>query len=274
MALAALYSSMRQRTGSRLFLHVVVDDSVSSRVRRRLRRCLVAGDRLRFYDAASIPEAVAMAHRLDGRFSPAVVWRAWLPDYLKGIGRCILLDCDLIALMDIRRIWNIRLGGKYLSAFQGGKRHPDDYYQWIETPRERYFRMGICLMNLRKIRGCKEFVRGRKPFLEELLSKRASIPQAMLVEQSLYNRFFSGRYLPLPVTLFPANRLDRDVPRQRRLEVLLKRHDGLMLDLKGWMSDSAISLMFWSSLLHTPWAARATRQLALMSPPGPLQSPR
>jgi lipopolysaccharide biosynthesis glycosyltransferase len=215
MALAATYSSIRQHTQARLHLHVLVDESVRSLTRRKLRRCLSCGDKLTFRSVDALPEAQAIAMRMDSRFSPAIIWRAWLPEYLPDLRRCILLDSDLLVLMDINRIWRLRLGRARLSAFPRGTPHPRAYHDWISTPPERYFRMGVCLMDLAGIRRERAFIQGRLPFLEDALEhqRRRSIPMAGLFEQSLYNRFFSARYKPLPFPLCPANRLDQDPQR-------------------------------------------------------------
>lgn len=267
MALAATYSSIRQRTAAPLTLHVIADQSVTKRTRRRLRRCLQQGDRLRFHSAEAVPEAHLLAQRLDGHFSPAIIWRAWLPDYLPHVKRCILLDCDLQVLLDIQRLWMMDLHGKCLSAFQGGKPHPQAYYDWLRTTRDRYFRLGVCLMDLRQMRQYDAFIQGRYRFLEEANEKRSTMPQAGLLEQSLFNRFFADKYHPLPFPLVPANRLDQDPERRRRINRMLREHAPMILDLKGWLNQSSLSFGFWSSLLHTPWRGCADQQG--FRPPGP-----
>ena len=271
MALAATYSSIRQRTSAPLTLNVIADESVTKRTRRRLRRCLQPGDRLRFHSADAVPESHRLAQRLDGHFSPAIIWRAWIPDYLPKLKRCILLDCDLQVLLDIRRIWTLDLQRNCLSAFQGGKPHPPAYYDWLRTSRDRYFRMGVCLMNLRQLRRHKAFVQGRYQFLLEAQEKRRVMPQANLLEQSLFNRFFANDYLPLPFPLVPANRLDQDPERRTWINQMLLNHEPMILDLKGWLNQSSVSLSFWTSLLHTPWWECAKQQQLI--PPEPPQSP-
>ena len=124
MALAATYSSIRQRTTAPITLNVIADGSVTQSTRNRLHRCLQSGDRLRFHPAEAVPEAHRLSHRLDGHFSPAIIWRAWIPEYLPKLRRCILLDCDLQVFLDIRRIWNLDLQGNCLSAFRGGSLIP------------------------------------------------------------------------------------------------------------------------------------------------------
>ena len=271
MALAATYCSIRQRTTAPLTLNVIADGSVSDRTRRRLRRCLQSGDRLRFHSADAVPEAHRLAQRLDGHFSPAIVWRAWIPEYLPKLRKCILLDCDLQVLLDIQRIWTLDLGRSCLSAFQGGKLHPQAYYDWLRTSRERYFRMGVCLMNLHRIRRHDDFNNGRHTFLMEAKRKRRTMPQANLLEQSLFNRFFSQSYQPLPFPLVPANRLDQDPERRSWINKMLMTHEPIILDIKGWLNQSSLSFGFWSSLLHTPWRECADQQR--LKPPEPPQSP-
>ena len=271
MALAATYSSIRQRTSADITVHVIADDSVTRQTRRHLRRSMQTGDRLRFHSAEAVPEAHQLALQLDGHFSPAIVWRAWIPDYLPKLRRCILLDCDLQVLLDIRRIWTLDLGRSYLSAFQGGKPHPQAYYDWLRTSRERYFRMGVCLMNLNRIRRHDAFVKGRHTFLKEAESKRRTMPQANLLEQSLFNRFFSQSYQPLPFPLVPANRLDQHPERRRRINEILLNHEPAILDIKGWLNQSSLSIGFWSLLLHTPWWECASQQK--LKPPEPPQPP-
>ena len=253
MALAAAYLSMRQHTTAPLTLHVIADESVSKRTRRRLLRCMRSGDRLQFHSAASVPEAHQLGQRLDHKsFSPAVVWRAWIPDYLPHLNRCILLDCDLLVLLDIRRIWSLDLQGTCLSAFQGGGKKPQVHYDWIKTSREQYFRMGVCLMNLRGMRQDKAFMQGRRGFLEDAWQKfkTKTMPHAGLLEQSLFNRFFSQNYRALPFPLVQGNQIHKDPESQRRIKKWQATADDS--DLKGWQNRSSLSLIFWSLLLH-PW---------------------
>ena len=97
------------------------------------------------------------------------------------------------------------------------------------------------------------------------------MPQAGLLEQSLFNRFFSQSYKPMPFPLVPANRLDQHPERRRRINEILLNHEPAILDIKGWLNQSSLSFGFWSLLLHTPWWECADRQR--LKPPVPPQSP-
>ena len=232
------------------------------------------GDRLQFHPAEAVPEAHQLGQRLDVRcFSPAIVWRAWIPDYLPHLNRCILLDCDLLVLLDIRRIWSLDLQGTCLSAFQGGGQKPERYYDWIKTSREQYFRVPVCLLNLRRMRQDKAFIQERRGFLEDAWEKfkNKTITHAGLLEQSLFNRYFSQKYRPLPFPVVQGDYLDESPESRRRIKKMFRKHQPMILDLKGWQNRSSLSLSFWSLLLHTPWWERASQQK--LKPPEPPQSP-
>lgn len=270
MALAATYSSIRQRTSASIIVHIIADDSVTRRTKRRLRRSIHSSDNIRFCSAQSVPEAYKLSRQLDGRYSPAIIWRAWIPEYLPKVERCIMLDCDLLFFMDIRRIWDIELNETYLSACPREKSHPKSYLDWIQTPSHNYFKVCLCLLNLSQIRNHKDFINNRENFLLEARRIQKKIPLAALLEQSLFNRYFSGNYLQLPFSLINANSLKSTPEKMKRIYKKLRKHEPLILDIRGWTNKSVFSLYFWSSLLHTPWRKCAERQL--LRPPGPPRS--
>ena len=41
--------------------------------------------------------------------------------------------------------------------------------------------------------------------------------------------------------------------------------DCLLLDMKGWNSDSEFCVLFWSCLLRTPWASRVQEQFTSLA---------
>jgi len=184
MALAAAYVSIRQRTTAVLRLHVVIDRSVGAVTRQRLTATLRAGDEIAFVEADSLPEAADLACQLDGDYSPAIIWRAWIADYLPQLDRCLLLDCDLLVRLDLARVWEMSLEGCALAAVLRGRPHVDEYHAWLGTPWNRYFRMGCALMDLAIIRSNEAFRDGRRDLLLEASTLRARIPACGFLEQS------------------------------------------------------------------------------------------
>ena len=192
MGLAAVYASIRQCTKACLRLHVIVDSSVGDDLREKLSAMLKCSDQIAFYLASSLPGVEELARSLDSRFSPAIVWRLWLAEYLGSLRRCVLLDCDILFQSDIQKIWNLALGGNVLSAPLRGHPHSPALHDWLQVLPENYFRACCCLLDLEKLRFCRPFVENRREFLME--SQRMcdqGLPQAGLLEQSVLNRFFS-----------------------------------------------------------------------------------
>jgi len=264
MALAATYISIRQRTNHPLCLHLIVDSTVEESSLQSLRSTIKADDELRVVHASEVPEAEHVARQALTHYSPAVVWRAWIPEYLSTSKRCLLLDCDLIALTDVYRIWSLDLNGKSLAAKLRRKPHSEIYHDWIQTPPDRYFRMCIVLMDLDAIRANRSFIRERATFLQATANQRQSMPQADLLEQSLFNRYFSDSCLPLNLEVPAPDYLRQNITDEHLKIPSDKAYQtdslGSVVDIKGWMNKSPECLHFWSALLETPWRARAIDQ--------------
>ena len=259
MGLAAVYASIRQRTKACLRLHVIVDNSVGADMQEKLSAMLRGSDQIAFCSASGLPDVEDLARSLDSRFSPAIVWRLWLADYLGALHRCVLLDCDLLFQADIQEIWDMDLADNALSAPLRGHPHSPALHAWLQVSPEEYFRACCCLINLDKLRSYRPFIENRREFLME--SQRMSdkgVPQAGFLEQSVLNRFFSTLCTPLLFPVIPVERL-KNHPREKDWESVLLGGDDCILDIKGWVSQSPYSLKFWSLLLDTPWRNEAFR---------------
>lgn len=275
MGLAAVYASIRQRTKACLRLHVIVDNSVGADMQEKLSQMLRGSDQIAFYSASSLPGVEELACSLDSRFSPAIVWRLWLADYLGALRRCVLLDCDLLFQADIQEIWDVDLGDNALSAPLRGHPHSPALHAWLQVSPEDYFRACCCLIDLDKLRSCRPFVENRKQFLMESQHMcDQGLPQAGFLEQSVLNHFFSSLCTPLPFPVIPVERL-KNHPRKTEWELVLLGGDDYILDIKGWLSQSPYALKFWSLLLDTPWRNEAFRfcEGRLIKPTEPSQSP-
>lgn len=261
MALAANYVSIRQRTSHLLRLHLIVDSTVEESSLERLRATLQGDDQFCVLDSSAVPEADQVARETPTSYSPAVVWRAWLPEYLPSLQRCLVLDCDLIALTDVHRIWSIELNGKTLAALLRRKPRSKAYHDWIQTAPDRYFRMCICLMDLDSIRANKTFIKERIAFLQLTARQRHEMKEANLLEQSLFNRYLSDSFLALNLDVPAPNYLRSKVTEEhfKNLGAHTSNSEslGLIVDLKGWTNQSPECLYFWSALLETPWREEA-----------------
>ena len=273
-ALAAAYVSIRQRTTAVLRLHVLTDRSVGAITRERLIATLRGDDEIAFVEADSLPEAADLACQLDGDYSPAIIWRAWIADYLPQLDRCLLLDCDLLVRLDLACVWQMALEGCALAAVLRGRPHDKAYHAWLGIPWNRYFRMGCALMDLAMIRADKAFKEGRRDLLLEASALRASIPACGLLEQSLFNRFFSNSCRPLPFPLIAVDRLEHH-PSSTDWLLQLRNGGDCILDIKGWNNRSPEALQFWAALLETPWREEVVACFlqGAIKPPEPPRSP-
>ena len=257
MGLAAAYTSIRQRTKACLRLHVIIDNSVGNDVKDKLSAMLRGADRIFFYLVSSLPGVERLGRSIETRFSPAIIWRLWLAEYLSDLQRCVLLDCDLLFCADIQDIWEMSLGGNTLSAPLRGRPHPPELHAWLQVLPSEYFRVCCCLIDLGKLRSHRPFIENRSKFLLESQNMfNQGLIQAGFLEQSVFNHFFSKLCIPLPFPVIPVERM-RSHPRKTEWESVLRDGEDCILDTKGWTSGSPYSSKFWSFLLDTPWRPQA-----------------
>ena len=260
MALAAAYVSIRQRTQSILNIHIIVDKSVSIVNKQKIKDSISSCDVLHFYNAEDLGDVHELSLLLDTRFSPAIVWRVWLDVYLKHLGRCILMDCDFICAADIDELWDLDLGPCLISAPLRTVPHSKVLHQWLDVPPGKYFRMCCSVLNLDKMRQHQDFVFKRRDFLLEAASVASTasggLKQAGLLEQSVFNKFFSNLCFPLPIPVIPISRISGH-PRETAWKEQLVRNKSLLFDIKGWTSPSPYAALFWSALFNTAWRGEA-----------------
>ena len=254
MALAALYASIRERTQETLSLHVIVDKSVEILTKRKLEASMREGDCLCFYDAASMVESYRYSCEFDGRFSPAIVWRVWIEHYL-DIEKCILLDCDLLFNFDIKILWDVDLSLCPVSAPLRGVPHPLALHKGLSIPLHSYFRMCCVVLDLNALRRDIDFQSRKMSVLRNAHELFLSgVEQAGFLEQSVFNHFYSKTMIPFDIPVVPVDRLTGH-PREREWRERIELNRDFIVDIKGWKSSSSFALLFWASLLRTPWSS-------------------
>lgn len=275
MGLAAAYASIRQRTTASLHLHVIADHTVTKETRSRLCASVSPLDDISFYESTQIAESHQLSVELDGKYSRAIIWRAWIADYLKHLDRCLLLDCDVIFNFDVQKIYDSDLGDSLISAsLRVAPRHPE-LHDWLAVPPEKYFRVTCCVLGLKKIRDDRRFCGGRVAFMRELHDLASKgLRGAKAIEQSLFNRYFSDSNKPLPIPLIPVDRLSGH-PREREWRQVLDQNRDRILDIKGWNSRSPYAIEFWAAVLSTAWKDQAAQfcERAFRPPEPPRSEP-
>jgi lipopolysaccharide biosynthesis glycosyltransferase len=269
VALAAMYASMRTHTTAALRFWIVHDDTVGQSDLRTVAAFIGDRDTVRLVDVTGQPHIADIARECaDPRYSPAALWRVYAPE-LCTADKVLLADADLVFLCDVEALWNTPLGAAPLSAVLRGKPWPLEYHAMIRTPPDRYFRIGLTVLNLAAIRLDARFLSEREEFLRSRLPAVNAL--VCLPEQSVFNYFFSAGMVPLDVNLCPAGHFDPTDP--DRVEWMLNKMDcssRIVLDLKGWQNRSPFDYFYWCYLLMTPWRRQAyeflDRQLPGASP--------
>jgi len=248
-----VYASIRVKTQERLHLHVIVDDSVSAETRLKLIATVGPGDQIQFYESDLIRESESLSRALDGRYSKAIVWRAWIADYLKHLKKCVLLDCDLIFNFDLKSLYQVDLSHHSISASLRVTPRADELHEWLGVPPENYFRLGCVVLNLEYMRADGSFCLGRSTFLTRLNdAAHNGLKGAWALEQSLFNHFYFDKNLPFDVPLIPVDRM-KGHPRELEWQQALLSGGSRILDMKGWASQTGYSEEFWDALSLTSW---------------------
>lgn len=129
-------------------------------------------------------DAASFARRWCGARSP-MFYRLELPELLESAERCIYLDCDMVALDDIEKLWRVELRGHPLGAV--GDR------AGFQAKRKRYaadgrmFNSGMMVMDLKLWRQRREVERLRQYWHDHN-------DEMQFADQGLLNVCFSADY--------------------------------------------------------------------------------
>lgn len=157
--LAAMVQSVltHHRTGSGIDVFIVAG-GIAAADRKALEASWEGqGARAHWLDA---PDAAFAGVPLWGRMSVTTYYKLAVPGLLPpGLGRVIWLDCDLLVLSDVARLWSADLAGRHLLAVQ------DRVVPYVSSPlglrdwaalglpaRAPYFNAGVMLMDLARWR--------------------------------------------------------------------------------------------------------------------------
>ena len=168
-ALAAQYVSIRQRTHHPLHYFVVYDQTVNKVDLSNLAALIERRDAFEAIPIEEFPIIEEICRLNSTRFSPAAMWRIFLTDILRE-DRCLSLDADIIPLCDIAPLFEAKLQGKSLSAPLRRVALDATYLNSINCRARDYFRTGLCLMDLSRLRNNATFRREREPFIRTQLA--------------------------------------------------------------------------------------------------------
>jgi hypothetical protein len=146
--------------------------------------------------------------------------------------------------MDISKIWETELSEhECLASVIRKVPHRMEYLEAINTKPNKYFRMGLTLIDMVGLKRHRLFMEERTSFLFNKLPKINEIEP--LNEQSLFNNFFSEHCHPL------------DVNRTGNPDKVDFAKNNNVLDIKGWRFDTPLAYLYFFFLLQTPWKDEA-----------------
>lgn len=90
-------------------------------------------------------------------YSNATYFRMFVPDLLKQFNKAIYLDCDMVVVDDLSKLYNIDIGNNIVGAVTDDiVQVIPEFIDYVENglgvPSNKYFNAGLLVMNLEKMR--------------------------------------------------------------------------------------------------------------------------
>lgn len=159
---AALASIVRHGNPARLYDVIILATGLGEEDQRKLASITEgrANFSLRFCDVQEEVKAATGDFFLSAHISPATYYRLFAPSLFPNYAKLLYLDCDIIALADVARLYDSDLGGRAIGAVR-------DFYAIVDLPRKAsakwagqlamgdtkgYFNAGVLLLDLAKMR--------------------------------------------------------------------------------------------------------------------------
>lgn len=195
---AVVMASMFENTKSKIWLHVIHDDTLSAYNREKLEATAHKYEqRIEFLNVEGLLDGASIdVSKLTIDGARGTLFRLLIPKLI-NIPKILYLDCDLIIDLDIADFWNEPLNGNTLGAvrdvwsldYLDGEPIPWRYalaWEILGIPKDSYFNAGVLVMDLERIREKYDFLREVEVFYSQY--KRC----ITLADQDCLNCIFTG----------------------------------------------------------------------------------
>ena len=256
----ALYSLLCNRDKMRLYDILILYENFSDEAKQRTLRLAEGeqGVRIRFIDIA--PVRGHFPKTANAYYTAAINYRLYLFDKMfTNYGKMLYLDCDMIFLEDVGRLFDTELGEKEVAAVRSEdfrvlsktRRavYLDDYPYNVDNYRtdglgmqhpEDYFNSGVLLLDLEKARQ-----RITMPQIYEMLARH----KYTFSDQDVLNMLFDGRVFSLDIRwnfmTCVAEQLQSGNRYSEELYADLRREDPAVIHYVGhkkpWNADKILS---------------------------------
>lgn len=171
--------------------------------------------------------------------------RLFIPEILKNEDRAIYLDCDLIVLKPLEKLYNMDLDGKSIGVIPDGKKDQKSSLKRLELDNERiYFNAGVMVMDLEKLRKNKKFEKAME------FCKNPD-RELKLNEQDALNIIFENDFKVNDI-IWNYTHGNSEENNKNLDEIGIIHYTG---DIKPWDARclSKYRKLYWKYLKKTPW---------------------
>ena len=253
--------SLFENTNSEVTVHILHDNTFSEENRDKFLYLAVRyGQLVRFYNveelcADDFSKMVENNPKLlkDNRFTIGMMFRLFIPQVLpKNISRVIYLDADIVVNMDLKELWEIELGDKFLGVVTSNsiamRKHTHQTRQLcidgLVEP-DDYFNSGVLLMNLNLLRGESQKIMDGINFI-------GSDPRHTHFDQDVLNYCFTKGILKLPVRFNNSVSFAR-AKKEKKLDQKIYHFLGSNNRSFGLNMDDPFNRLWMSYFIKTPW---------------------
>lgn len=177
--------------------------------------------------------------------SSIVFARLFIPEFLKNEEKAIYLDCDIVALKPLEKLYEMDLNGKSIGVILDGKKDQKSSLQRLNLSLDRtYFNAGVMVMDLKKLRENGKFLKT----IDYCLSPDREL---QLNEQDALNIMFENDYMINDV-IWNYTHGNSEENNCLESEIGIVHFTG---DIKPWdcRSYSPYKHLYWRYLNETPW---------------------
>lgn len=177
--------------------------------------------------------------------SSIVFARLFIPEFLKNEEKAIYLDCDIVALKPLEKLYEMDLNGKSIGVILDGKKDQRSSLQRLNLSLDRtYFNAGVMVMDLKKLRENSKFLKT----IDYCLSPDREL---QLNEQDALNIMFENDYMINDV-IWNYTHGNSEENNCLESEIGIVHFTG---DIKPWdcRSYSPYKHLYWRYLNETPW---------------------
>ena len=199
-------------------------------------------------------EYIDVANRLDGLkdkmhlrdyYTNAIYYRIFIPSILPQYDKIIYLDCDIVLLEDISKLYDVELGDKIVAAVHEEAMSSFDCFgkyseEFLDVPKMEYFNSGLLVINTKKY--IHDQIEAK--FINLMLEHKFEVAP----DQDYLNVLLKGKTKLLDIGWNKTPLIDKDFP----IEDLKLVH--FKLNFKPWHYNNILyQEYFWQYAKETPF---------------------